>query len=104
MFEKLDMWLGKNILVPVIIRVCQTCNITNHYFANVASFLGALCMFYGSWKLFTQPGTSWFWLIMCVLLGLASVWELVIAGLVPNLPLPPAPQWWRSVASDAGAG
>ena len=36
MFEKLDMWLGKNILVPVIIRVCQTCNITNHYFANVA--------------------------------------------------------------------
>ena len=101
MWSKLDLWLGTKLIVPGVIKLCQTFNLTQHYFANVVTFFATLCMFYGGWSIVRDYDGGWFgwafFVLLAVVLSLMTLFRLVVAAFYPEMRLSPDTAFWRKM-------
>ena len=77
----IDKWIGDNLFVPLIIKLCQTTAITQYRFHNVLTYVGLLMLLY---SILSVP-FSLFQLVFGVIIVLVILWMTAILALIPDM-------------------
>lgn len=76
---RIDLWIGKTLFVPLIIRLCQATGMTQYAVARYSTLIAILCL------LVNRPTDVGGWLIYALLAAVA-VLHVCFAALNPNMP------------------
>lgn len=83
MFSKMDIWAGKTLFIPLIIKVCQKAKITQYKFAAYGWAIAVMLL------LTRRPEgvTDWIMYAIMVVIGVSFI---AVAAVRPDLPRSPS--------------
>lgn len=79
MIGSLATWLGKNLFVPIIIKVCQQTGWSQYKFYNYSTWLALVFMF---WTY--HDATAWIVWVFACMTGVLLAYQTFIAGSTPE--------------------